>query len=70
MFNLFSIYILILKGGVCFMKEATGELSMTVVTIIAIVAIAGIIALLKGPLTNYINSTWQQTSNAAIQKNS
>ncbi len=52
------------------MKEATGELSMTVVTIIAIVAIAGIIALLKGPLTNYINSTWQQTSNAAIQKNS
>ena len=52
------------------MKEATGELSMTVVTIIAIVAIAGIIALLKKPLTEYIENTWKQTSDAAIQKNS
>ena len=52
------------------MKEATGELSMTVVTIIAIIAIAGIIALLRGPLTNYIQNTWMNTSNQAIEKNS
>ena len=37
------------------MKEATGEFSMTVVTIIAVVAIVGVIALLKDPLTNWVN---------------
>ncbi len=51
------------------MKEATGELSMTVVTIIAIIAIAGIIAVLRGPLTEYIQNTWQETSNEAIDRN-
>ena len=51
------------------MKEATGEFSMTVVTIIAIVAIAGIIYLLKGPIFNYINETWQNQSNQAIDLN-
>ena len=49
------------------MKEATGELSMTVVTIIAIVAIAGIIVFLRGPIANYINDTWQKTSDNAIK---
>lgn len=45
------------------MKEATGELSMTVVTIVAIIAIAGIIYALRGPLKNYIENTWMNTSN-------
>lgn len=40
------------------MKEATGEFSMTVVTIVAIVAIAGIIMLLKDPLTNFVNDVF------------
>lgn len=40
------------------MKEATGELSMTVITIIAIVAIAGIITFLAPLVKNYINGTW------------
>ena len=45
------------------MKEATGELSMTVVTIIAIVAIAAIVGLLRKPIANYINNTWGNLTN-------
>lgn len=48
------------------MKEATGELSMTVVTIVAIVAIAGVIAWLMPSIRQYINNTWQNTSNNVI----
>lgn len=48
------------------MKEATGELSMTVVTIVAIVAIAGVVAWLMPSIRQYINKTWQQTSNNVI----
>ncbi len=51
------------------MKEATGELSMTVVTIIAIVAIAGIIAAIRGPLKDYIETTWKEQSDGAIKAN-
>lgn len=48
------------------LKEATGEFSMTVVTIVAIVAIAGVIVWLMPTLREYINSTWQNASNNAI----
>ena len=48
------------------MKEATGEFSMTVVTIIAICVIAGVIAVLKDPIKEYIQSTWTSTSNEMI----
>lgn len=41
------------------MKEATGELSMTVITIIAIVAIAGIVTFLTPMVRNYINHSWE-----------
>lgn len=52
------------------MKEATGELSMTVVTIIAIVAIAAIVALLKDPIADYIEGKWGElTGNDNIQLN-
>lgn len=44
------------------MKEATGELSMTVITIIAIVAIAGIITFLVPFIRNYINDSWNNLS--------
>lgn len=40
------------------MKEATGELSMTVVTIVAVVAIAGIIAVFRQPISDFINNTF------------
>ena len=45
------------------MKEATGELSMTVITIIAIVAIAGIVTFLVPLVRNYINEAWTELSN-------
>ena len=48
------------------MKEATGEFSMTVVTIIAILVIAGVIMVLKGPLTEYIQNTWQNQATNTI----
>jgi Tfp pilus assembly protein PilE len=39
---------------------------MTVVTIVAIVAIAGVITWLMPSIRQYINSTWQNTANSAI----
>lgn len=48
------------------MKEATGELSMTVVTIIAIVAIAGIIGMLTPLIKNFINKSWSNLSNTKL----
>ena len=40
------------------MKEATGEVSMTVVTLIAIAVIGGILAVMWGPITNKIKNLW------------
>ena len=48
------------------MKEATGELSMTVITIVAIVAIAGVITFLLPSIKNYINDTWADVAGNAI----
>ena len=45
------------------MKEATGELSMTVITIIAIVAIAGIVTFLVPLVREYIENAWEDLSN-------
>ena len=45
------------------MKEASGELNMTLVTIIAIAAIAGLFLLLKDPIMNAINSRWGTINN-------
>ena len=50
------------------MKEATGEFSMTVVTIVAIIAIAGVIALLRDPLAEFINKTWQEAAGNVVDK--
>ncbi len=43
------------------MKDATGELSMTVVVIIAVIAIMGILTVFLIPsMRNYISSTWEK----------
>ncbi len=42
------------------MKEATGELSMTVVVIIAVIAVLGILTALRGPMGEYIQNKWNQ----------
>ena len=40
------------------MKEASGELSMTLVTIIAVAVIASIMAIFWDPLTDLISDKW------------
>ena len=40
------------------MKEATGEVSMTVVTLVAIGVIGAILALFWQPITDKINDLW------------
>lgn len=40
------------------MKEATGELNMTLITIVAIAAIGGILALMWPQIRNTIMGTW------------
>ena len=42
------------------MKEASGELNMTLITIIAIAAIAGLFFALKDPIMKAINDRWGQ----------
>ena len=44
------------------MKEATGELSMTTITIIAVIAIAGIVAFLAPMVKDFINNSWNNLS--------
>ena len=40
------------------MKEATGEVSMTMVTIVAIAVIGGILALMWDPITDWIQTSF------------
>ena len=40
------------------MKEATGELNMTVITIVAIAVIGGILALMWDPITEWIRGAF------------
>lgn len=51
------------------MKEATGELSMTVITIIAIVAIGGIVMLLRNPIMEFIENQWTALGGQQIDLN-
>ncbi len=41
------------------MKEATGELSMVVVTILAIALIAGVVGFLVPLAQNYVQDKWE-----------
>ena len=45
------------------MTEATGEVSMTVVTLVAIAVIGAILALFWQPITNKISSLWGEGEN-------
>ena len=42
------------------MKEATGEVSMTVVTLVAIAVLGAILAIFWQPITNRIARLWDQ----------
>lgn len=44
------------------MKEASGELSMTLVTIIAVAAIAGLVTVFLPKIKNLINTRFNQTN--------
>ena len=45
------------------MKEATGEVSMTVVTLVAIAVIGAILALFWKPITEKIQGLWNGSEN-------
>ena len=51
------------------MKEAPGEVSMTVVTLVAIAVIGAILALFWGPITNKIGSLWGAGENNVLPDN-
>ncbi len=46
------------------MKESTGEVSMTVVTLVAIAVIGGILATQWGNIQNYITNLWGEAGNS------
>ena len=48
---------------VIFLKESTGELSMVVITLLAIALIAGIVAFLVPMASDYINQSWRNITN-------
>ena len=50
------------------MKEASGELNMTVITIVAIAAIAGLFALLWPNIKNSITNQWDNVENQAVKE--
>lgn len=45
------------------MKEATGEVSMTVIVIVAVAVIGGILAANWAKITNFINNAWGGNAN-------
>ena len=54
------------------MKEASGELNMTVITIVAIAAIAGLFAVLWPNIKDKITNQWNSVDsdmNTAVQQN-
>ena len=44
------------------MKEATGELSMTVIVIVGAIAIVGIVTWLTPRIGNYVSDKWTEIS--------
>ena len=51
------------------MKEATGEVSMTVVTLVAIAVIGAILASQWGNISNKIGSLWDTSGAAGLPSN-
>jgi len=52
------------------MKEATGELNMTLITIVAIVAVGALFTFLLPTIRNSISSRWNDVDNAGSSMNS
>jgi hypothetical protein len=50
------------------MKEATGELNMTLVTIIAIAFIAGVVAIFAPQIMDDITNNWDKAGNDDYNK--
>ena len=48
------------------MKEATGELSMTVIVIIGAIAIVGILSFLGPRITNYVENEWGKIEGTSV----
>ena len=48
------------------MKEATGEVSMTMVTIVAIAVIGGILAFMWPVLSNWIKNSFEGNQNCPV----
>ena len=51
------------------MKEATGELSMVVVTILAIALIAGVVKFLVPLAQKYVGEQWKSITDESKKKN-
>ena len=51
------------------MEKASGELSLTVITIIAVAALAGIITLLVPNISNWINNSFNTATGTAVDLN-
>ena len=51
------------------MKEASGELNLTLITIVAIAAIAALFALLWPTIKNTISNKWNDTSKSMSNVN-
>lgn len=50
------------------MKEASGELNMTLVTIVAVAAIGGLIYAFLPTIKNVINKQWNKVGNQQVCK--
>lgn len=59
------IDILFIWEEVLCVKEATGELSMTTITIIAVIAIAGIVTMVAPMVKNFINQSWNNLAHTS-----
>jgi len=51
------------------MKEATGELNMTLITIVAIVAVGALFTFLLPTIRNSISNRWNDVDNSGTNMN-
>ena len=51
------------------MKEASGELNMTLVTVVAIAAIMGFAMIFVPKILNSVNNKWENVDNEVIDVN-
>jgi phosphotransferase system glucose/maltose/N-acetylglucosamine-specific IIC component len=56
------------RKGEITMKEASGELNMTLITIVAIAAVAGLFALLWPRISGTINNKWDNAASMDLKQ--